>query len=208
MIATHQLHERLTARADEFVGMLFADGAKRCGNAWRVEKRGSLVINIDRASIVFFDHECGEGGDAVSLYARERGRTAGDALKELAAWVGLAPSLDLLAPEPRKITSKTAKAVPGMIPAEVSAAWTEGSRYLWPNGRDLNRGGVEKLAHWRGWPARFVETLVRCGAIAVPKYYGTRTAAGFTVWSVSRCRGREKISRTATVRALSDGMDD
>ena len=91
-IDTTELHMRIANRAEDYLRELFGDSFKTAGNdKWRVGKRGSLAVSIQDGALVYFSHEQGLGGDAVALWQRERGGTAGEALRAVAAWSGIPP---------------------------------------------------------------------------------------------------------------------
>jgi len=92
-VDTHELHRRIANRAEDYLRELFGDSFKTAGNdKWRVGKRGSLAVSIQDGVLVYFSHEDGTGGDAIDLWQRERGGTAGEALRAVAAWAGIAPT--------------------------------------------------------------------------------------------------------------------
>lgn len=80
MIDIERVKAAIAARADEFVRELFGERARRVGNdKWRVGSRGSLAVELRDGNLCFFSHEDGTGGDAVTLWQRERGGSMGDA---------------------------------------------------------------------------------------------------------------------------------
>ena len=80
---------RIAAQSEGFLRELFGERLHRAGpQGWRVGTKGSLALNIMDGGLVFFDHEAGTGGDAIALWARERGVSNGEALKACAAWAG------------------------------------------------------------------------------------------------------------------------
>jgi hypothetical protein len=103
MIDTALLHSRVANRAEDYLRELFGESTKPNGaDKWRVGTHGSLAVSIKDNTLVFYSHEDGSGGDAVALWQRERGGTAGEALRALAAWAGIAPSATPIAPVPRR----------------------------------------------------------------------------------------------------------
>jgi hypothetical protein len=46
-------------------------------------------VSVREGKLLFFSHEDDTGGDAVTLWQRQRGGTAGEALRALSAWAGL-----------------------------------------------------------------------------------------------------------------------
>jgi len=101
MIDTATLHTRIAARAEDYLRELFGDDFKTAGaDNWRVGKRGSLAVSIQDGVLVYFSHEDGTGGDSVALWQRERGGTAGEALRAAAAWAGLSDNCTAPAPAP------------------------------------------------------------------------------------------------------------
>ena len=90
MIDTNELHRRIASRAEDYLRELFGDSFKTAGaDKWRVGKRGSLAVSIQDGVLVHYSHEDGTGGDAVALWQRECGGTAGEALHAAAAWAGV-----------------------------------------------------------------------------------------------------------------------
>lgn len=90
MIPAAAVKARIAARAEEFIHELVGEAARREGvSKWRVGKHGSLVIQLKDGELVFYSHEDGSGGDAIKLWQQQRGGSAGDALKECAAWAGI-----------------------------------------------------------------------------------------------------------------------
>jgi hypothetical protein len=91
MLNIPEIKTRIAARAEEFPRELFGDRLHRDGPwKWCVGTHGSLALEIKDGELVFFDHESGQGGDAIALWARERSISNGDALKGCAAWAGIA----------------------------------------------------------------------------------------------------------------------
>ena len=84
MIDARLVKQRIAERADAFIEMLFDNRAKRDGaDQWRIGGRGSLAVAVKDGALVFFSHEDGTGSDAIALWQRERGGSAGDALREI-----------------------------------------------------------------------------------------------------------------------------
>jgi AAA domain len=92
-IDAHELHRRIANRPDEFLKELFGDKFDKAQNgSFRVGSKGSLAISIKDGVLFWYSHEEGIGGDAIDLWQRERGGTAGEALRAAAAWAGVAPT--------------------------------------------------------------------------------------------------------------------
>lgn len=113
MIDTKLLHPRIADRAEDFLRELFGDDFKTAGaDNWRVGKRGSLAVSIQDGVLVYYSHEDGTGGDAVALWQRERGGTAGEALRAVAAWAGIADNGAAPAPSPAPQRARAEKPAP------------------------------------------------------------------------------------------------
>lgn len=84
MIDAKLVKQRIAERADDFIETLFGDGAKRDGaDKWRIGGRGSLAVTVKDCELVFYSHEDGAGSDAIALWQRERGGSAGDAFSSV-----------------------------------------------------------------------------------------------------------------------------
>jgi hypothetical protein len=73
----------------EVVGELLGEPSQRGREEWRFRRKGSLAIRVagpKRGS--WFDHEVGEGGDALGLIAHARRETMHDARRWALAWLG------------------------------------------------------------------------------------------------------------------------
>jgi len=87
MIDIALLHSRIAGSALDFLRELFGEEVKPAGpERWRVGRHGSLAIALKEGRLVFFSHEDGEGGDAVGLWQRVRGGSAGEAIRAVGAW--------------------------------------------------------------------------------------------------------------------------
>lgn len=92
-IDTTELHMRIANRAEDYLRELFGDKFDKAQNGtFRVGSKGSLAVSVREGALLYFSHEEGTGGDAIDLWQRERGGTAGEALRAVAAWSGLAPT--------------------------------------------------------------------------------------------------------------------
>ncbi len=90
MIDTALLHSRIAGAAPDYLREIFGEDVKRAGtDKWRVGRRGSMAISIRDGVLVFYSHEDGAGGDAVGLWQRQRGGSAGEALKAAATWANV-----------------------------------------------------------------------------------------------------------------------
>lgn len=186
MVDIPALHERIAARASDFVAALFGDRARSVGpDKWRVGSHGSLAIEVTNGRLLFNSFENQEDhGDAIDLWRRERGGTFGDALRACAAWAGCENSSSRTHRAPHRACSPVRKPerppVPDM-PQAVFAQWQEGRRFAWPKKRARYAKAIDDIACWRGWPHEYVETLVRSGVLTMPLYFGERTRAAFPV---------------------------
>jgi hypothetical protein len=159
MIDTALLHSRLADRAEDFLRELFGDDSKTAGSdKWRVGKRGSLAISIHDGVLVFYSHEDGTGGDAVALWQRERGGTAGEALRAVAAWAGIADNGIAPTPTPRR--PRTAKPPPVPMTREQFAEAHAMSRRL-AGDDDL----CQRIATARNWQAKTIRDMALDGAL-------------------------------------------
>jgi len=87
MIDIALLHSRIAGSALDFLRELFGEEVKPAGpERWRVGRHGSLAIALKEGRLVFFSHEDGEGGDAVGLWQRVRGGSAGEAIRAVGVW--------------------------------------------------------------------------------------------------------------------------
>lgn len=172
MIDVQETKTRIAARAEDFLRELFGERHHRAGpESWRVGNKGSLALDIKDGELVFFDHERGEGGDAIALWARERSVSTGEALKSCAQWAGVTGE------GPRTAPARTAK--PVVAPDKLD---TRPSR--WPLLDDTHdalwRFGVsrliddadarEEIARWRGWQRDALVQLARAQLISTPVF--------------------------------------
>jgi hypothetical protein len=89
-VDTQLLHQRIADRAPEFVAEVFGESAKPAGpGQWRIGRQGSLAVSLKDGRLLFYSHEDDQGGDAIALWQRERGGTAGEALRAVAGWAGV-----------------------------------------------------------------------------------------------------------------------
>ena len=159
MIDTALLHSRIAARAEHYLRELFGDNFKTAGaDQWRVGKHGSLAVSIKDGVLVFYSHEDGTGGDAVALWQRERGGTAGEALRAAAAWAGIADNGAAPAPAPHR--PKVEKPAPAPMAREQFAEAHAMSRRL--AGDDDLCGRIAKA---RNWQAQTVRDMALDGAL-------------------------------------------
>ncbi|WP_431283160.1 DUF7146 domain-containing protein [Humitalea sp. 24SJ18S-53] len=69
---------------------LFGKPDDRDGNTWRYGRKGSLAVVVTGPKRGgWFDHEAGEGGDALALIGRQRGMRPRDAWEWAMAWLGI-----------------------------------------------------------------------------------------------------------------------
>ncbi len=161
---------RLAARAEEFLREHFGERLHRAGSqSWRVGKHGSLALSIKDGELVFFDHETGGGGDAIALWARERGGEFKDAVAACAAWAGVVADASYTPPHAHK-------------PLTTPNSNLDSRPTRWPQIDDqhdaLWRRGIERLiadanaraaiARWRGWEPGVLIPLARAGLISAP----------------------------------------
>jgi hypothetical protein len=159
MIDTALLHTRIASRAEDYLLELFADNFKTAGaDNWRVGKRGSLAVSIQDGVLVYFSHEDGTGGDSVALWQRERGGTAGDALRAVAAWAGLSDNCTAPAPAPPR--AKAEKPAPAPMTRKQFAEAHAMSRRL--AGDDDLCGRIAKA---RNWQAKTLRDMALDGAL-------------------------------------------
>lgn len=119
MIDTNELHRRIVARFAEFASMIAGERKlTREGEVFRVGKHGSIALTIKDGAALFFDHESGQGGDAVSCYAHVHNIGVGDAIKMLAGWVGLPPNSDAEPTQKHVSTPRKERARPVFPPME------------------------------------------------------------------------------------------
>ena len=159
MIDTTLLHHRIADRAEDFLRELFGDDFKTSGSDnWRVGKRGSLAVSIQDGVLVYYSHEAGVGGDAIGLWQRERGGTAGEALRAVAAWAGVSPTAKPSTPAPRR--AKPQKPAPAPLTKEQVAEAREMSLLLADDAelcRDIAKG--------RGWQPETLRELAVEGVL-------------------------------------------
>jgi hypothetical protein len=180
MLNIPEIKRRVSARSDEFLSTLFADRLRNAGpDQWRVGRHGSLAIQLKDGELVYFDHEADEGGDAIDLWARERGISNGAALKACAAWAGLVGNGVHESGSTKG--QKTAQRQDVLMSAD-HAAYLDTRPPTWPLLADghqrLWRDGIERLeneeqarqfiARWRGWPEFVVRVLARADLICAP----------------------------------------
>jgi hypothetical protein len=161
MIDTALLHTRIAARAEDYLRELFGDNFKTAGaDNWRVGKRGSLAVSFQDGVLVYFSHEDGTGGDSVALWQRERGGTAGEALRAVAAWAGVSDNGATHAPAPAPRLPKMEKPAPAPMTREQFAEAHAMSRRL--AGDDDLCGRISKT---RNWQAQTLRGLALDGAL-------------------------------------------
>ena len=203
MIDTATLHSRIAARAEDYLRELFGDNFKTAGaDQWRVGKRGSLAVSIKDGALVYFSHEEGTGGDAIALWQRERGGTAGEALRAVAAWSGIAPTpngathqhtrtVEADSPSPSKSHA------PAPMTREQFAEAHAMSRRLAGND-DL----CERIAKARNWQAKTLRDMALDGALGWLDEDGGKLAFIYeTGIKVRWKKGGERIIRFHTGNA-------
>ena len=115
--------QRIAARAEDFLRELFGERLKRDGQGWRVGKHGSLHAEIKDGELLFHDHESGQGGDSITLWARERGGDNASAIKACAARAGITGDSGSFTPTPRPPSApKAAPAIYAMTGEELNRA--------------------------------------------------------------------------------------
>ena len=95
------LGERIADLAPELVG---DKPSMRGRTTWRFRGKGSLAVVVagaDRGS--WFDHEAGQGGDALGLVAHLRAMPMVDAWRWALAWLGIREGAEVPAPRPRPV---------------------------------------------------------------------------------------------------------
>ena len=156
-----ELHMRIANRAEDYLRELFGDSFKTAGNdKWRVGKRGSLAVSIQDGVLVHYSHEDGTGGDAVALWQRERGGTAGEALHAAAAWAGVSDNGATHAPAPAARLPKIEKPAPAPMTREQFAEAHAMSRRL-AGDDDL----CERIAKVRNWQPQTLRDMALDGAL-------------------------------------------
>lgn len=82
----------LAANIESLAETLLGKATQRIGHELRYRGKGSLAVVIrgDKRGR-FFDHERGQGGDALELVRQVNGGTFNDALRWATDWLGLAP---------------------------------------------------------------------------------------------------------------------
>lgn len=161
MIDAKLVKQRIAARADDFIETLFGDGAKRDGaDKWRIGGRGSLAVTVKDGELVFFSHEDGTGSDAIALWQRERGGSAGNALRACADWVGVGGTSSGLQPvRPARAgtkkhgASETAQAPPLLAGRDLAEATAAAGRLA--GDAEL----CQRIAGPRGWRADTLRSL-------------------------------------------------
>ena len=101
----------------------------RSGNTLRFRRRGSLAIDVEKW--VFFDHEAGEGGDAIKLIQREMNldfRAAVVAGEKLLGLNGEAYGTGQQKARRRPNAARSTKAKPRGISREAMAVWNAALR--------------------------------------------------------------------------------
>lgn len=116
------IKQSIAARAEDYLRELFGERLKRDGQGWRVGTHGSLHAEIKNGELVFHDHESGQGGDSITLWARERGGDNGSAIKSCAAWAGITGHSGSFTPSPRTSFTPKVAAIYAMTDAELKRA--------------------------------------------------------------------------------------
>ena len=196
MIDTATLHTRIANRAEDYLRELFGDNLKAAGkDKWRVGKRDSLAVCIQDGVLVYYSHEDGSGGDAVALWQRERGGTAGEALRAAAAWAGVSDNGATHAPTPR--LPKMEKPAPDrMTRAQFAQAHAMSLRLA---GDDALCGRIAKA---RNWQAQTLREMALDGALGWDEDEGGKLAFIYeTGIKVRWKKGGERIIRFHTGNA-------
>lgn len=94
-----EISSALAANIEALAASLLGNPTQRAGHELRYRRKGSLsvVVRGDKRGR-FFDHERGEGGDALELVRQVNGGTVGDAMRWARDWLGLDPSIRPVAP--------------------------------------------------------------------------------------------------------------
>ena len=181
MLSILEIKRRIAARPEDFLRHLFGDGLRKAGpDQWRVGRHGSLALDVKNGELVYFNHEDGEGGDAIALWARERAISNGTALKACATWAGVANDGLQKSGSTQEKTSHRQDAPISMA----RDAHLDSRPPTWPTLDDVHdrlwREGIERLesdeearqfiARWRGWPDFCVRVLARAGLICAPVF--------------------------------------
>ena len=155
MINLETTHARIASGAETFLRDLYGERLKNAGTGqWRVGKHGSLALSLKDNRLLFHDHEAGEGGDAIDLWAREKQCTTIAAMEGCAAWAGVTP----IGAKTATIVAKPRAPKPEPQPFVMSAAELQranlGAQRL---GTDAKL--CARIAKARGWKAETIQRL-------------------------------------------------
>ena len=133
------LSEALAGRMAELTQALTGEApTQRAGDTWRWRSKGSLAVDVSGLKRgMFYDHESGTGGDALSLVAHMRREPLRNAIRWAQAWLGDAP-----APTPAP------RAQPPSAPAP--AATRDAARRIWREATPAAGTVVETYLEGRG----------------------------------------------------------
>lgn len=117
------LAERIADLALDLVG---DKPSTRTRREWRFRGKGSLAVVMDGAERgSWFDHEAGQGGDALSLVAHLRAMPMVDAWRWALGWLGIRDGSEVPRPRPRPVA-------PAEAPLEAPEPSTQDfARRLW-----------------------------------------------------------------------------
>src|SRR4051812_46378965 len=95
LLPAHKLSAVLAPHVGEIAIALLGERNRQLSSAseWRWRTRGSLAIAVKgRRQGLWFDHELGIGGDALSLIQREQRCSFQEALLWASSWLQIAPT--------------------------------------------------------------------------------------------------------------------
>lgn len=94
-----EISNALAAQIEALAESLLGKPTQRAGHELRYRRKGSMSVAVrgDKRGR-FFDHERGEGGDALELVRQVNGGTVSDAMRWARNWLGLDPSSRPAAP--------------------------------------------------------------------------------------------------------------
>jgi putative DNA primase/helicase len=113
MSAARDISHMLAERIDSLALCILGKPTHRYPSEWRYGRRGSLsiVIRGDKRG-QFFNHERGEGGDALELVRRVNGGSISDAMRWATRWLGNCSSSSHLQLPAKSISLKIAVSEP------------------------------------------------------------------------------------------------
>lgn len=82
----------LASRMSELATQLCGEPTERGRDTWRFRRKGSLAVVVQGAKRgSWFDHEAGQGGDALGFIAHLNGKPMRDAYRWALGWLGVEP---------------------------------------------------------------------------------------------------------------------